>query len=616
MPALSDTALSVLEEDDSPTGPSPSSTQSYTAFVTSDNGLGFGRLAGGTWELAYTGPDGHDFEDDVTQVQPADFGEPSKITLLPDFGTASKPAWSWDGGKTWTNENPGNPSGFQAVRGMAKFGLGWNVDEDGFIWVIARQVASPNHRYVFKSTDEKGTAWVQKWNGTASSMGWTSNPGNVYVTGGKLWWLDGFNNKLKRVDVEDGTNYAEWDITLPDMSLSISRSSSEGTIHLGQVVLNPTTHRVLWSGGDITVPRTGTYDIHVNASVTWTIGPGDPDAPDPDSNCFHTLQVADGDITVEPPGFGGYTAFDFVGGANNEDAHSAPGVLEVGGGVDDVSGYHFPASGICGDEVTVGYGIAYESGDHDPVSLSCGSRIYLDLETIGGNFQDGAGQEAIFSGVSIDMTFVPFTTLSGYVLNGWHGSNKLVAWSWINDKPVLGIDISGGTPAFTWSDYSPFGSCHGPYDISPLADGSLVANTLFIQSPNDVNDPISHPDQYLKGSIWRSSDGGATWTEVVAETVELGNATDEDHAGLDNEISCVAPDPTNGDVVYVAMRPPYVFRSVSSGGGFTRESVPMPVSEPPFEWCGVAAIGAGHEQPGLARYPGKDQPADWGPDLS
>lgn len=180
-------------------------------------------------------------------------------------------------------------------------------------------------------------------------------------------------------------------------------------------------------------------------------------------------------------------------------------------------------------------------------------------------------------------------SMSSFGLNGWPGTNRLVSWSWATTRAVLSIDISDvDNPVFTWTAAVPFGTSQIVWDIFPLTNSILIANV--------VDDTVG-AGRDLSGSIWRSTDGGSSWSSVHPNTSRLGVAATQAGAGFDNEISAVAPDPTDNSHVWVAMCPPYVYHSEDQGATWGFETVDLSVCDPfggvrPQEWCGICVAGA------------------------
>lgn len=568
-------------------------------FVGSDNGYGYLRRSSGAYDLTYLGSGiGHSAFADLTSPQPADFNSPSNSTLI-RRGTPRRSAYSVDSGETWTIHETPAPAGFGNIGGMAKLSGDWNVDEDGFVWVGARQSGAPNHVYIFKSTDETATAWTQMWDAT-TVLGWTFVNSNCYVTGGKLWWLDGINNKLKRVDVETGADYQEWLITIPSYALSASFTAPDqqvdhpaaGNTTVDNISLTGNNPDFVSDGVNYVVPRTGTWNWLVTMNMAWTHGFSTPTCECAHTNQNCTVVVQAGPAGFGPAPFGRWIVGDAAYGANIDDFGFGPVTVQVGNFASDDSGITMYGNGLTTDEGcgissdVFGTGNALQDGRHTD-ALSCGQRGRF-VVTQPFSCSDGI-KSTFLTGLSITFDFVMFPTLNGYTLNGWHNTGRLIAWAWLTSKPPLSIDISSGSPIFTWADeYSPFGNCSGPYDICPLSNNVLVANTLFVQLPNDVDSPTTHPDRFKLGSIWRSSDGGLTWVEIVPETLDLGDTNQN------NFISCVAPDPNGANHVCVAIKPPYVYRSTSSGSGFTQETVSYGAATiDPREWTGISILGPG-----------------------
>lgn len=191
--------------------------------------------------------------------------------------------------------------------------------------------------------------------------------------------------------------------------------------------------------------------------------------------------------------------------------------------------------------------------------------------------------------------------LGSYGLSGWPRTKRLVCWAWAGDSPILSIDVTDPTnPAFTWSIDRPFGA-RGPnfesnieWDIVPLTNQILIGNAVHTDSASPGHN--TDPNFDLHGTIWRSADGGATWSNVVSDTTNLGVAATYAGDGYDNEMSAVAPDPTDNNHIWAAMCPPYVYHSADQGATWDFETVDLSVCDPfggvrPQEWCGISVTG-------------------------
>lgn len=78
----------------------------------------------------------------------------------------------------------------------------------------------------------------------------------------------------------------------------------------------------------------------------------------------------------------------------------------------------------------------------------------------------------------------PSGNLDGYTINGWPGTNRLIAWTFNSDFFIMTVDISTPTsPTFTFSINQPFGAGQGAWDIYPLTNETLVANVVNNNAP-------------------------------------------------------------------------------------------------------------------------------------
>lgn len=596
------------------------------AVLTTDNGFGFTRTGLNTFALTWVGSNGHGQEDDVVVAQPAAFNDSGKETLLQNYGDTENPVYTADGGLTYTEHNTPRPTGYGFPRAPGKEGAyNWCVDETGIVWISARETAAPNHFHFFKSTTPEAVAWTFAFD--ATSVFGSDVSYNVYISGGYVWWLDEANTLLHRCDV-DGSNHQSYAITVPTSDYVASLSLSADDIEVEQVgpelftsqdipiewSLDSQTNFPFTAGGDIVIPRTGTWHIVLEANVTWTHG----DASDAPLLCTHTAQ----EFFINGKSHGGLFTFDRWAEWDPIlfDAHnylSPPGQVWGGSGLgnDDAS---FPALSVSigdfasdasstsiesntrggrGCTAALGTGAALVDGRIDITTL-CGGVLWFNRFTTINDGADGNYHAVFFTGLHVTITWVPPTpSLNGYTLNGWHGSDRLVSWKFGDSKPTLSIDISNPDgPTFIWSTDAPFAPCQAVYDVSPVTNTTLVANTI-----DDTRYTItgSNPDRHKEGSIYQSTDSGATWTEIVAPTVNLGDTIQE------NFISCIAPDPTDTAHVCVAIKPPKMYRSTNGGSSYIEETVDLSPcgADTPVEWCGISIVG-------LDLFPGLQRKAE------
>lgn len=201
-----------------------------------------------------------------------------------------------------------------------------------------------------------------------------------------------------------------------------------------------------------------------------------------------------------------------------------------------------------------------------------------------------------------------YSTLAA--LHGRPGTGRLVAWqpglSQLTSSttwPVLSVDISAPlTPILTWSANMPL--CNNGEFVQmmlPITHDVVLANTL---------DAGATP--YAKtGGIWRSADGGLTWTQVVANTTKLGLSTPAAGLGIgqlyeDNQR--IASPPGDSDEVWAATKPPYVYHSSDAGLTWDIETVDMTIfngyaGRLPSVWVAIGAVPETISQPTINTTP-------------
>lgn len=205
-------------------------------------------------------------------------------------------------------------------------------------------------------------------------------------------------------------------------------------------------------------------------------------------------------------------------------------------------------------------------------------------------------RQAITGGaVSTELTIAKpggasFTTV--HCMWGRHGTSRLVGWpsvfaqTAVQPWPVLSIDITDPfNPTSQWSANNVLGVGYNVMMMLPLTHDIVVANTLKSSDGAD-------------GALWRSADGGITWTKVVAETSRLSLQPPSSAFGTtklleDNER--IASPPEMPWEVWAATKPPFVYHSRDGGLSWEAESVNMDIfngyaGRTPTVWNSIGAL--------------------------
>jgi hypothetical protein len=93
---------------------------------------------------------------------------------------------------------------------------------------------------------------------------------------------------------------------------------------------------------------------------------------------------------------------------------------------------------------------------------------------------------------------------------------------------------------------------------------------------------------WLLGSIWRSSDSGNTWSEIVSDTAELSLRI-PGHFSANLLGRSIAVDPTDPSNIWVAGAPPKVYHSTDMGLTWSTETLPAPASSG-LVWADIAMV--------------------------
>lgn len=171
---------------------------------------------------------------------------------------------------------------------------------------------------------------------------------------------------------------------------------------------------------------------------------------------------------------------------------------------------------------------------------------------------------------------------------GYPGTDRLVLWE-INRPalPAYSIDISDPDNPVV-STMAPIPGGRAIWGVAILSN-----QTILVHAVENALD---------QGSIWRSTDAGASWVQVQADTSNLYFPLS---AG-DNDGQTIAINPLKHTELYCAIRVPYVYHSTDSGLTWTEESVDMGIfgtANPPVEWDAIAvACNPKAVFPGLSKF--------------
>jgi hypothetical protein len=193
---------------------------------------------------------------------------------------------------------------------------------------------------------------------------------------------------------------------------------------------------------------------------------------------------------------------------------------------------------------------------------------------------DGSGDTTFaFTGVA---TF--YQPISGQV-----GSRRLYQFSVGNTvnnviPGYVSIDITNpDSPSFFNSGNNPFNNQRTLW-IQPVTNLVAIAHTLTTANTN-----------LDSGALWRTTDGGQTWTRVVSTTTHLGNSGADTFGG-----QTIAVDFSDTNSLWAASQAPWVLHSTDQGQTWTEETVNGSGADTALEWT---TIGLARSVTGPASEP-------------
>lgn len=522
--------------------------------ISSDNGFIILRASDGSYSVVYNGVD-HAFQHDIIGLSGAEYNDPTKIATTQNLAIGgldlTKPLYSTATGATWIvgSNTPPDLSTYGALQNSAKTGIyNWAIEEDGHVWAQATRT-SDSHVFLFRSDDITVSNWNLMFDGTAvfganfssSFSGATS----IWVGNGLVWWLDGLNNTLWSCNT-DGTGAASYSITPPSGNL-------------GDYIINgwPNTNRL----------------------IAWTF-----------NSDFFIMTV---DITIPTsPSFTFSSNQPFGAGQGTWDVYPLTNKILV-------------ANVVNGNEPTT-QSVQYASMDRGEPPLetpiASGEVVivnWLTGPTISGPWPSppmAPTTTFTLNGLPYDV----FTTVGGSSGPSTTGTVlvELLIAGVMQDSHTFTVPFSGGTTLEA---------------LGTSSAGDTVQVKITNNADNDVyfsdavfeETPTIEADETLvgvlgSGSIYRSADGGSTWSNVVPETTQLGTGRESGTEGENNNISAVAPDPASTSWVWCCLRPPFVYYSSDQGASWTFESVDLSIFTPylsgsdvaPENWTGISVVGA------------------------
>lgn len=157
----------------------------------------------------------------------------------------------------------------------------------------------------------------------------------------------------------------------------------------------------------------------------------------------------------------------------------------------------------------------------------------------------------------------------------------------VKAAPIMYIDISDvDNPVVTFSSFEPFGANHPSSYIQAFDNNTYIAK-VWHHLPENPTSPQNPHARWDQGAIYRTTNGGSTWTAVQSFSANLGASTSSallptsstvhrNEAFYAYQTVAIADENT----VFVAGGPPYIYRSDDKGLTWTIETVDMSIYTP------------------------------------
>lgn len=171
-----------------------------------------------------------------------------------------------------------------------------------------------------------------------------------------------------------------------------------------------------------------------------------------------------------------------------------------------------------------------------------------------------------------------FSALTGQLnMSGYDGAKRLYVFDPTRTVRLFSsIDVTNpASPSFSTPAW-PFAITRRMQWMTPVTNQIAVAHVVI--------------NNFTQGGIWRTTDAGATWTQVVSDTTHLGQGatTGNDAAGNPT----IVVDPTDNQTIWCASAIPHTWYSTDQGATWTEEDYNGPSLGAGEEWTTLCVAGA------------------------
>ncbi len=536
-------------------------------ILASSNGFTFWRRGGNDWVLGFTGGGlGHDEADDIIYDLQGTKHNPRWVWL--NGGALFYPAWSQDGGVTWdyhpdyATKQPPYFDGPWLYGSSGGGGLTFCRDNDGRVWGFNRDRSDSGTPHATNG----GFVWAA---GSTIPPGETRNlmfTGTVNPT--QTEWSDTpfptDQDRLPRRDFYRTAGSGDFTRSAPDPTATFTIRIKVGDIVVHEVTRPAGSLNYSWSNtflGDIATAFPANYTIEVTNNSSTTDLVTNTGFVEVYSNGGSFRRII-AHKSKNPKGDEYELAFDWTTVTGS--------YVSIAGGMYIVDGWIWLTAG-------------------EFWGFPASTLIRVDLK--GENFRMWQ--------LPLDFGGNP----EGSPMTGWYGANKLAVFNYLaGGGNVIFIDVTNPD--------NPVAFDTGFYFLPGDSEELGRIETQHVQPvTNDVilifaSDALGYDDEHerVPGAVFRSADGGHTWTQVLDWSWKLG------FGGYWNEYSNIAINPNDPNQIICGWNPPFVYVSNDMGLTWTEEIVDLAPAQArggifgmDVEWSAMAWGDNTPLFPGLAR---------------